>query len=82
MMMMNPNPLPAVPATIQSTAGAVPVKNDKGTFQLNLYINSNGKDLIVYQINFPIVLDTYAKICTIMNCNSIFLRLVMAITLH
>lgn len=41
MMMMNPNPLPAVPATIQSTAGAVPVKNDKGrpTFQLSLYIN-------------------------------------------
>lgn len=30
MMMMNPNPLPAVPAAIQSTAGAIPVKNDKG----------------------------------------------------
>lgn len=29
-MMMNPNPLPAVPTGIQSTAGAVPVKNDKG----------------------------------------------------
>lgn len=28
--MMNPNPLPAVPTGIQSTAGAVPVKNDKG----------------------------------------------------
>lgn len=29
-MMMNPNPLPAVPMGIQSTAGAVPIKNDKG----------------------------------------------------
>lgn len=34
MMMMNPNPLPAVPAAIQSTAGAVPIKNDKGTLLL------------------------------------------------
>ncbi|XP_046687711.1 microfibrillar-associated protein 1-like [Homalodisca vitripennis] len=34
MMMMNPNPLPAVPAGIQSTAGAVPVKNDKGELSM------------------------------------------------
>lgn len=30
--MMNPNPLPAVPTAIQSTAGAVPVKNEKGRY--------------------------------------------------
>ncbi|XP_054271100.1 microfibrillar-associated protein 1 [Macrosteles quadrilineatus] len=34
MMMMNPNPLPAVPAGIQSTAGAVPVKNEKGELSM------------------------------------------------
>lgn len=34
-MMMNLNPLPAVPTGIQSTAGAVPVKNDKGEYLIS-----------------------------------------------